>query len=188
MAFYVVPSVGTGTVPDPIRPKYDTEGLLPKYSGSQYGYEGAWLVWSNTSPAQHAALQAETDVIVVPPLDQQIGAALTAVQNRLAALRYPFGWVTATHTYRDVLRAIRKMNVLAQAFQELFPVDRIFAAGITVSTRMNQMTAAQRQRLSAAAERAGLDVSGVTNTMTLGTVLKLLGDQLPDKRVKGENL
>jgi hypothetical protein len=63
---------------------------------------------------------------------------------------------------------------------------RLFASGVTLDTRLNQLTATQRQRLSAVADDLGLDSSGVTNTMTLRQVLKLIADQLPDITFGGD--
>jgi hypothetical protein len=195
--FYLVPKIGVGTVPDPFRAKYvrpDELGagwnIVGRYVSMDYGFENAFLVKADVTPSEHTTLSAQTDVLAVPAdLDTLVsGAALPTVQSKLEALNLPASWVTTSHTYRQVMRTVRRVITFMQRYQGLFPADRVFAAGITLDTRLNQMTAAQRSRLQDVAVSLGLDTSGVTNTLTIRQALRVMADQLPDIAMGSETL
>lgn len=168
-------------------PKYFfAQGL--SFESQSYGFENAFLVVANVTADQHTSLAAQPDVLAIPlPLDDQIGAiALPGIQAKLEALNLPGNSVTAQMTGRQIVRRARKVIAFAQRFQELFPAALIFESGITLSTRLNELTTTQRQRLTTVSDALGLDRSGLTNTMTIRTALALLGDQLPNLTLSGE--
>ena len=179
LRIYLLPMVDTGTVGHPrLVPKYDQTDLAGlERSLLVYGAEMACLAAVDVTPEQHAVLVAEPDVLGLPAnLDQAIGAQLQVVQNALGALNIPDQWVQDTHTYRQVLRVVATIFLVLSRFQQ-FQLARLFASGITLATRFNQLPVAVRTALQDTATDLGLDTSGITGTMTLRQILKALADQ-----------
>lgn len=194
LRFYVVPKIGTGAFHDGFRPKYTRRDELGPgwqidlWAGMDYGFEPVFLLAATVTAAQHTTLAAQTDVLSVPvPLDDNVSAvALPKVQTSLEAMMIPGNWVTTTHTYRDVLRAVVKVIGFMQRYQGLFPSNLVFESGITLDTRWNQLTAAQRDRLVQVGASLALDTSGIVNTMTLRQILILVSNQLAGATIQGE--
>jgi hypothetical protein len=67
-----------------------------------------FFVAANVTTQQHNTIAAQADVIAIPAdVNAEIGAAaLSNVQTRLEQLRIPADWVTAGHTYRQVLKRV----------------------------------------------------------------------------------
>jgi hypothetical protein len=220
--FYLVPKIGDGLTPNTgFRPKYVADLIVDTstgnfysskqaaatagvsiaamkplvWEGQYYGLEPVYLVAADVTAAQHASIAANVDVIVIPQnLDNTISlTALSTVQQKLEDLHIPAGWVTTDHTYRDVLRVVRRafqffarMWVL-QAEQGQTPTA-LFTGAVTLDTRMNQLTAAQRQALTETCASFNIDTSWVLNTTTLRQLLKGIADRLPGLPMKGEAL
>jgi hypothetical protein len=187
LRFYVVPKIGTGATPtDAIRPKYIGDLAVP-WSAMNYGLEETFLVGANVTGAQHTTINGNIDVISIPQnLDSAIGlVALSTVKDRLESLHVPSDWVTSDHTYRDVVRIVGKLFLYMQRFhgQQL---TKFFQSGVTLDTRVNQLTAAQRTAMLEAAQSLGLDTSVATNTMTLRQALRLIVQQLPSFSLAGQ--
>ena len=197
--FYFVPKIGDGlTRETAFRPKYVDPGELGigldiqgAWSGMDYGPESVFLLAIDVTTEQHNALSAQTDVLAVPALDNTVSAvALPTVQAKLEAMNIPSEWVDTGITYRRVLRTVVKIIQFAQRYYGMFhgANDRLFGSGVTLDTQWNQLSPGARARVRAAADSLGLDYSGVTNTMTLRQILRLVGDQLPSVTVRGEGL
>jgi hypothetical protein len=190
MRFYLVPKIGDGLLPETaFRPKYgDPDSLGAGWLGravwewEDYAGENAFLVAANLSPADHTTLTAQPDVIAVPsPIDDTVSStAIATIKSRLEGANIPANWVTTAHTYRQVLKTVRKVMLLRNRYDVLFSRLPMFGGGVTLDTQINQLTQAQRNRLTAVAQDLNLDTSGVTNTMTLRQALKLIADQLAD--------
>lgn len=184
--FYIVPKTGAGTRADSVRPKYIGD-LGIGYSAMDYGLENTFLAACAPDAATHTSLASNLDVIAIPQgLDSAIGlTALSTVQAKLEGLHVPAGWVNETHTYRDVVRAVGKMFVFMQRFhgQQL---RTFFESGVTLDTRINQLTQAQRQALLDAATSLGLDTSSITGSMLIRQALKTLADQMSGFVLGGE--
>lgn len=197
MAFALVPKIGDGLSPlTAFKPKYTTPGALGAgldlvgWQAMNYGLEDVFLLKvPGLTAEQRAALQSQPDAMVVPQnLDSQVSSlALTGLKSKLESVNLPAHWITADMTYRQVVRGFRRAITFMQRWRGLFGV-RLFGGGVTLDTRLNQLTAQQRQRLSAVADDLGLDRTQVTNTMTIRQVLKLLADQLPDIELGGETI
>lgn len=181
LRFYIVPEFR-----DPILlarvPKYigASDAPIAQWQARDYGLDQVFAVGAFVTAAQHTAIASNIDVIAIPAqLDSAIGlVALSTVQDRLESLRVPAGWVTAQHTYRDVLRVtLRIFNFMGRFHAR--EGRTFFESGITLETRMNQLTAGQRAALTSAADSFGLDTSAVTNTSTVRQVLKLIADEMP---------
>lgn len=183
---YIVPKIGDGLTPNTaFAPKYivdlqNAQGQLIRFNARDYGMEPVFLVAAEVTNAQHTALAANVDVVTVPQnLDALINlTALATVQQRLEDLRIPAGWVTTSHTYRDVMRITGRVMQFFGRFQ-VRHLRTLFEAGITLDTRMNEMTQVQRDRIADVMASFGIDASWVTNTTTLRALLKGIADRLP---------
>lgn len=185
LRFYIVPmeTDAKGT----LRPKYIRD-LGIDNSNMAYGLEQVFLSACPTiTDAQHQTVAANLDVIAIPQnLDATINAtALATVQQKMEGLHIPADWVTTANTYRDVLRVTGKVFLLMQRFRGLH-LRAFFEAGITLDTRINQLTQPQRQALIDAATSLGLDTSGVTGPMAIRQALKVIADQLPAFTMEGQ--
>ncbi len=187
--FYVVPKIGTGggstVTRDAFRPKY-IEAIGVTWAAVNYGAEATFLVGADVSAAQHASISANADVTSIPAnLDTQVGANLTATQNALEALNIPADWVTAAHTYRQIITLVVKLFKVLQRLNGRWQ-QTIFEAGITLSTTMAELTQNQRDRLQDVADSFGINNSGVTGTTTIRQTLRILAQQLPGCTLMGE--
>lgn len=185
--FYIVPKIGTGSsTADPIRPKYIAALGVP-FAAMDYGLEDTFLVGADVSAQQHTDLAVNVDVISVPQdIDNEIGlTALSTVQSKLEGLHIPAGWVTVNHTYRDVLRVTGRLFLFMQRFHGR-ELRKFFESGITLDTRINELTQAQRNALENAAVSMGVDVSGITGPMLIRQALKIVADQIPPFILLGE--
>src|SRR5262245_48648332 len=187
MGFFLTPRIGDGLTPQTaFRPKYCNTGDL----GAGNDLVG-WSAWNIThtdffvvrvtlSAAQRTALQGMSDTRVVPAnLDSTIGGALANVQNVLEAINLPADWLTSGHTWREFLQGLSKLVRFRQRFWGLAS-DKLFEAGVTLSTTLNQLTAAQRQKFADVAASFGVTSADVTPSMTIREVLILLAFRLPD--------
>src|SRR5687767_9325292 len=158
--FYLIPrtTVTGGPGGSFFAPKYvHPADLNLPFSAMDYGRDGTFLVGCDVTPAQHTTIAANSDVTAIPAnLDAAIGTAgaLTAVQNALEALRIPALWVTTAHTYRQVVGAVGRIFLLMQRFAGVYK-RTFFEAGITLGTRMNQLTTGQRAALEDAISKLG---------------------------------
>lgn len=185
--FYIVPKVGDGLTPDTAaRPKYVADSGV-SWAAMDYGLEDTFLVGCEVSSEQHTQLASQLDVIAIPAdLDSQIGlTALTTVQNKLEGLHVPADWVTTSHAYRFVVGVVGRLFLYMQRFNGR-EMRKFFEVGITLDTRVNQLTQAQRTAMLNAAIDLGLSTAPVTNSMTLRQALKILIDQLPQFTLFGE--
>lgn len=186
LRFYIVPKIGSGTFADPFRAKYIRDLAIP-YSAMDYGLENTFLAAVNVTAAQNTSLSSNLDVIAIPQnIDATIGlTALGTVQSKLEDLHVPSEWVTTSNTYRDVIRAVGKLFQFMQRFHAR-QLRTFFESGITLDTRMNELTANQRTALADTSDSFGLDRSAITNTTTVRQALRILFQQLPSFTLMGE--
>ena len=171
--FYIVPKIGDGLSPaTTFRPKYIVDLGVP-WSAMDYGRETTMLVGADVTGAQNTTISANLDVTAIPAgLDTNLSAgAVATVQNALENLKMPGTWVSTASTYREVVGTVARMCLLMQRFDGMNAAT-FFQSGITLDTRINQLTQTQRDRLSAAATSLGLDISFITGSMTVRTVLR----------------
>ncbi len=184
--FYLVPKVGTG-IPgdnDPYRPKYFLDALgrgviAGQVSSMDYGLEPVFLVAADVTPADHATLIANTDVVALPAnLDAAVGVNLATVTAKVDALGFPSDWVSAVTTYRQIVRVLTQCIQFAQRLHGQENV-RMLPVGITLNSRVSDLSPAQRQRLANVIGTFGGTASEITGAMTLRAALKTLADQVP---------
>lgn len=188
--FYLVPGVGDGSSPAAAhRPKYIAD-LVPQIPWGRVGadLEGVHLTWADVTPAQHAALVANADVLPVPAnLDNTVSAvALVQIQTRFDAHNIPRDWITTANTYREVVRFARKYLQFLARFQR--NRGRFWTAGLTLDSTVGDLPAAVRQHVNQAATELGADTSGITLATTLRVALRTLVGQFPGGTMAGEVL
>lgn len=158
---------GTGTI-DPI----NGEGQW-----LDYGLRPVMLVCANVSAGDHTTLAAAADVTDVPlNIDATITAgALQAVQDALENIKVPGTWVTTSHTYRQVLRAVAGLFAFAQRYHEMWG-EQLIENSVDLGTLWQNIPLAKRQKIQATADDLGIDYSPVTGTWTIRQILKFLAD------------
>lgn len=175
---YLMPLIVSG--PKNARlPKYfaSLDGLDPTWM--DYGLEPVFLVVVQDIPAlTHTFLVAQSDVIVVPDLQQTVGAQLAIVQSRLELLNIPSGWVQSSHSYGSVVRYAAIFFHLMQRMQGM-GFAKLLDGGVTLDTRFNQLTAGVQGNLVATAQSFGMDTSSLSGASTIREMLKALADQWP---------
>lgn len=181
---YIVPKTGTGGMDDAYRPKYFSDLVGVSWNAMDYGLEPHFLVASELTTDQHNTLVANADVIAIPAnLDAQVGANRDAVVDALETLNVPAGWVTKTMTYRKILKIVAAIMLFAQRLHGHAGL-RIFASGITLSTKFNQLPANVRTKLIETAQSMNFDTSSLSGTSTVRQILKAMADQWGLKDIK----
>lgn len=149
-----------------------------------FGNGGHFLVSVDATADAHTAIAALPRVTALPAnLDQNLTAgAVTTVQTALEARNIPAHWVSISLTYRQVLRVVAGMFQFAQIYYAQHTLN-LFRGGVNLDTRVNQIPQVERDRLSSAAQAAGLDASGITGTTTVRQILRELGEQWLDRPI-----
>lgn len=185
MRYYVMPKIGDGlSPPTAFRPKYiDPGSLSPTWNvgawqGMDYGLENVFVVALTLTPTDHTTLTAQPDVLAIPsPIANLVSAlALPTVKSKCEAANLPADWVTTSLTYQQVLSRILRIVSFMQRFHGMF--GRLFNAGVTLDTRINQLPVTARQDLNNAAISLGADTSTITGTTLIREALVIVGDQL----------
>jgi hypothetical protein len=181
--FYLVP-VEIGTGGNTRGPKYfpwrydaDPPALIQEPSQQRdYGNEPLMLLASDLTDAEDATLSAQIDVTkFADNLDLALGADLARMQSALEALKLPAQMLTAATTYRQVIRGIMGIFLIAQCMQG--KGFNVFAAGVTLSTTLNSLSAAVRTALTDCATSLGFDTTGITGASTVRQVLTAIANQ-----------
>ena len=182
---FVLPVVGSGSSRlDPRRPKYVVEE--PALAGvpwamMDYGHHPGCLLAADVTNQQRNLLSGKADVALVPlNLDTTVGANLTATQNVLEALHVPALWVTASDTWRVVVRTVGGLFQFAQRYAGLTDGQDLLPAGVNLNLTMADVPQARRDAIQATAESFGYDTSAITGATTIRAALKILGDQWGD--------
>jgi len=137
-------------------PKYIHDASLD-YSLIDAGKRNLCLVNTDIPDASHVLLAAQSDVLSVPQnLDNNLSAAaVTIVKNKLDAMNVPNGWVNTNLTYRQVLRVVAGIFLLAQRFETITGGD-LFNA-LDQDTILRDIPARIRLNLLSAAQIRGVD-------------------------------
>lgn len=179
--FYIVPIVDSGEGFTARRdPAYITAAGAVVVRSISYGGEpyALVLVRVDDEGQQHAEIAAHTDVVVVPA-NIQNNIAVNAVDNVKAALEtlnIPSDWVTTDFNYRQILRLIAGIFVFAQRYYGQNEL-RLFRGSFTLETRFNQLSAAERNRLTTCANSLNYDTSSLNGTSTIRQILRFMGQQ-----------
>lgn len=185
---YFFPKVGTGSLADPIRPKYLRE-LGIAFAAMDYGGEAIYLAGAEVTTSQHIELAAHPDSLALPAqLDKLVGAdAIPAIRIRLEGAGLPGLWVTSAMTYRQVLHVIGQIMQFAQRFRGV--VRRgLFDGGVTLETLLNELTLVGQQDLRDVAISLQLDPSKLILTASLRDILRTVTSSLAPAVVGSEQL
>jgi hypothetical protein len=187
--FYLIPidevardSGGTYRLPKYVTTPRDPRGdqLLGVTVDRQFmdfGLEPTALIALNVTAGQHTTLVAQSDVVAVPVnLDATLGANLATVQAALESLHIPADSLVAGATYRQVVRAVVGIFLLAQRFSATANT-RLFPASVVLTTTLGDLSANVRGQLQSAAEALGYSYAGLTLSSTLRDMLKAIGNQ-----------
>jgi hypothetical protein len=150
--------------------------LPPSPVVKDYGDEPLMIVAADVSDGDDAVLAALADVTkFADVLDTALGANLAAMQAALEALKLPANLLTAATTFRQTLRGILGIFMIAGCMQG--KGFNIFAGAVTLSTTMSQIPAAPRTALQDCAVSLGFDISSVTGATTVRQLLNLIANQ-----------
>lgn len=177
-SYYLVPVIGTGTRADPFTVSHAAT-IARFWSGSMImGLEPFALVMvRDIDQSAIDELNADVDVVAVPPLNVTVTAgALATVKANLEKCNIPAGWVTAGMPYSTIVRACAAYIQLHQRYQGL-NAARLLGAGVTLDTRINQLSANVQTKMANLADSFGFDRTGIVGTTTLRNALKQLIDQ-----------
>ena len=181
--FYILPAQIVWNERDRCGPKYlkwqfDQNGLDVQWRMKDYGMINVMLIAVQAEAAAHATLAAYADVIAAPEnIDLTISQnALPQVVQALESLRIPAGWVTTAHTYRQILRMIGGLFMLAQRHAGMHQ-EALIDSTAQLNLTWSQIPTARRQRLITTADSLNYDYSEIAATWTVRQILKHLGDQ-----------
>ena len=162
-------------------PKYDSLYAGASFHVADFGAEPWFLVVADVDASQHAAISGQADVTTIPiaALDDPVGPSQTsAIQARLEAANIPAGWVQEGQTYREVLRVLLRICQTMQAIQgQLGLTGSLFTGGVSLATRMDELSPAIRQKLRDAGTQLNMDTSWVTGATTIRQLLKNCADR-----------
>lgn len=190
--FYLIPAAldliprDDGTLRLTKHPTYDATFAGRDFYAVDYGREGFFLVAADVTPAIHTTLNGFADVIVFPlDITQQIGAAAFAtIDAKADARNIPLAGITATSTYRQLLRRIFLLcqcaqNIEGRRFDRLANPGKqqLFTGGITLASTWADLTSEDQDALRDAFRRFTYDESGLSATTTLRAILKAYADQ-----------
>ena len=152
------------------------------YSLVTYGGQNFCLAGADVDDTQDTELISHADVSRIPDdLAQKV--SVQAVQDELEAVQIPANWVSASNSYRELLRIITGMFNFLQRFRTISGITTPLIDGttVTLSTRFNQLPQAVRTALVATATDMGFSTTGLSGNNTLRTMLKLMADQWGDR-------
>ena len=176
--FYLVPKVQEST-PTGLMfvPKYFASMNIAPRASMDYGLDPQFLVCAEVTPEQHAFLQAQSDVLVIPPLDDVVGGnpTLNQVRNRLENENIPATWIQSTTTWRLIVGRVGRYCLILQRLHRLHN-KRLFEPGTTLDSQLSPTLLAQLQDVG---RSLGLNVSALTLSTIVRDALTGLGDQLP---------
>jgi hypothetical protein len=184
--FYVVPA--EGGVDSPSRPKYFSGSGLT-YSAIKYGPSN-YLVGATLTQAQHDAIAANGDVVVIPPLESTVGGnpTLNQVRNQLEALSIPGSWIESTTTWRQVVkRTGNSALILGRMRGELG--KHLFGPGVQLTTSLTTTLRDEFIQVAtslAASQGVPITTSSITTSISVQTALLTIGDQLKPFTLAGE--
>lgn len=164
----MLPIEGDGLRETAFRPKY----VVTLGACRSLAFDGQALAWANLTAQQETDIAANSDAIVIPPLDNTV--AVVATQNELEAINIPAQWVQSGMTYRQVLKIIAGMYLLLQRMSGRGVI--LHLAG-NLDKTLAQIPANTRNQLANAADDLGLDRSGITASTTVREALRIAGQQ-----------
>lgn len=179
--FYLLPIErnveGTAYGPKYCRWRFDPDppALIPNWSGMDYGFMSAYLIVADVTDTLHASIAANADVYSFPSnLDQAIPGNDT-LQAFCEGINIPTNWVTASTTYRELMRCLAGIFQFAQRYYGIAG-ESLFSGTVTLSTRYRNLSAQRQAWFNATVESFGYPSSIINQNSTFRQMLKLAGD------------
>ena len=193
--FYIMPIKTIGGIyrgPKYLRWRFNPDGLNVMWSLKDFGYRDTCIVAADVSAEQHQDLASNEDVLAAPAnLDNVIDTIQKrdTVRDALESLHVPGQWVNVDMTYREVLRPVTHLFLLAQRYHAITAEKygqgrKLVEAGYTLNTLVSEIPAQIRQDLNQAAQSLGYDTSEILGSWMYRRALKHLGDQWGDAPVE----
>jgi hypothetical protein len=191
--FYLIP-VEVVTQDDGLYrgPKYftwqhdpDPPGIACQWSMMDYGFiNSALLLAKDITQADHDALILNADVYAFP---ENLDAAVPSntVNVFFEAIKLPTDWLTPSTTYRELLRQVAGMMQFNQRYGGIYAEryggwHSIFDTA-TLQTRLNQMSAQEREIFLATVQSFGYNPALVPLNSRLRQLVKSAGNYWVDQ-------
>lgn len=151
---------------------------MGRYDVIRFGNQGYFIVSADVSDALDKAAQGQADVIRIPDnLNATIGTNLAKVQSQLEAINIPADWITASMTYRTVVRTITQMFLFMNRFAGINGVTvPLLTDLLPLDTPFSSLSKLNQDRLYKTGASFSLDTS-TWSTSTLRQILKNIADQ-----------
>lgn len=178
--WYLLPieTIGNARGPKYMRRRVNPDGIDATRAIVDYGLMPWCIMWADVTPAQHAELISHADVrhiVAHSNIDNAIGSAAPTVRSVLEAGDIPGTWVQSTDTWRQVLRGIFGMFLLAQRVHGRYNVT-LLPDGYTLDTTWAELPQGAKAILLDTAMYLGLDISQGSPTTTLRQIYRVLGN------------
>lgn len=159
----------------------DFERATPHY----FGDAPVCIVSVEATPAQHLALRGMSPITAFPA---DLSATVTAatrdnVVSELEGWGFPAEWVQIGMTYARIAHRLLTLCEVAQlvrgasAREAPWVPQRLLPAGVTPTTTLSELSAAQRRWMRNAAESRGWDVSWAQASTTVREFLRRVINQ-----------
>lgn len=149
-----------------------------QYGSLDYGKLNHALVAADVTPAQHAAIIANTDVIAFNAnLDAQVGggSGLNNLRDALEVVILPGNWVNSNTTWREVARAIAGVMLFGQKHEALWD-EELIPNRAALSLTWSAISPDRRNRILTTGKELNYDMSFITNNMTVRAILRELAN------------
>lgn len=177
--YYILPITQNGVYRGP---KYfvsraSETGIVCPWAIKDYGLINECVICADILDEDHTSLSGNSDVMSLPlNIDNTMTqGAVNQAKTFLENYGIPAGWITASQTYRDVLRTVTAFFLYVQRVTNILG-RAITLTGGALDTQIKNIPTDVRNALQQAAAEAGLDYSGVTGNTTVRQVLKLFAD------------
>lgn len=147
-----------------------------RWEGRDYGNEPTMLVAADLTDPDAATLSGKADVVTFADvLDTKLGTNASTMQTAIEALNIPTGNLPASTTYRDVLRRLTAIFLVAQCAQGKGVT--IFGPGVTLATQFGALPQAAQDAITTCAPALGYSLAGLTLTTTIRQMYSGIADQ-----------
>lgn len=177
VSFYLMPTTGTGTNLDPVRPLYFDATTRP-IAMARVGKEGFCIcAIRDVEPAVDTAIVADSTCTTIPALNNTVAAGVLAtVQAKIESIGIPAGWVNVGMTYQTVMTNCLRITHLYQRLHGL-GAAKLIGSGVTLDTTFGSLPPGVRAKLLAMAQSFNFDTSSLSGASTIRQILKALADQ-----------
>lgn len=180
---YITPAEGDPFSEQGQHPKYF--GALPGWRGFYYGFQPTYLIAADLTPAQDAAVIANTDVFAFPfDLTGTVGGG--NVQNARTALEaalIPAQAINGQNTWLEVARLVAGMFQFMQRLRGITGPTTLIDTSAKLNVQWGSIPVDPWQTaILAAAASFGYDTTFIQNNTQLRTIIDNFGRQWGNKQ------